>query len=106
MEKSRPTTMNNRVRHPIFARVYSRMAKSMEAAGVAEHRQRLLTGLVGSVMEVGAGNGLNFSHYPNTVSEVIAVEPEPYLRSRAKLAALYGPIKITVVDGDAEHLPA
>lgn len=77
----------------------------METAGAAEHRQRLLAGLVGSVIEIGAGNGLNFSHYPGTVTEVIAVEPEPYLRSRAKLAALYSPIKISVIEGDAAHLP-
>lgn len=77
----------------------------MEAAGVAEHRGRLLAGLVGRVVEVGAGNGLNFSHYPDTVTEVIAVEPEPYLRAQAQLAAQNAPVKVTVVDGDAERLP-
>lgn len=97
--------MATRVHHPIFARVYSRMSASMEAAGVAEHRGRLLAGLVGRVVEVGAGNGLNFSHYPDTVTEVIAVEPESYLRARAELAAQNAPVKVTVVDGDAERLP-
>jgi len=52
-----------------------------------------------------AGNGLDFSHYPNTVSEVIAVEPESYLRAKAELSALNAPINVRVVDGDAEHLP-
>lgn len=97
--------MTTRVHHPIFARVYQRMGASMEAAGVAEHRGRLLTGLVGRVLEVGAGNGLNFSHYPDTVNEVTAVEPEPYLRKHAELAAQNSPIRISVVNGDAEHLP-
>lgn len=97
--------MANRIHHPIFARMYSRMSSKMEEAGVAEHRVRLLTGLVGRVVEVGAGNGLNFSHYPQSVTEVIAVEPEPYLRARAKLAAQDSSVKISVVDGDAEYLP-
>lgn len=97
--------MAARVHHPIFARMYSRLSASMEAAGVAEHRQRLLTGLVGRVVEIGAGNGLNFSHYPDTVTEVIAIEPEPYLRARAELAAQSASVKITVVDGNAEQLP-
>ncbi|MHB1089862.1 MAG: class I SAM-dependent methyltransferase [Ilumatobacteraceae bacterium] len=96
--------MATRVHHPIFARVYSRMGASMEAAGVTEHRERLLAGLVGRVVEVGAGNGLNFSHYPGAVTEVIAVEPESYLRARAELAAQNAPVKVSVVDGDAEHL--
>lgn len=77
----------------------------MEASGVAEHRQRLLAGLAGRVVEVGAGNGLNFSHYPNSVNEVVAVEPESYLRARAELAAHSAPVTILVVEGDAEHLP-
>ncbi|MEO8363692.1 MAG: class I SAM-dependent methyltransferase [Ilumatobacteraceae bacterium] len=77
----------------------------MESAGEADHRHRLLAGLVGSVIEVGAGDGLNFSYYPDTVSEVIAVEPEPHLRDRAKLAARHSPVRISVVEGDAEHLP-
>jgi len=81
------------------------MSAKVEASGVAEHRQRLLAGLAGRVVEVGAGNGLNFSYYPETVAEVIAVEPESYLRARAELAARNAPILVRVVDGDAEHLP-
>lgn len=97
--------MVNRARHPIFARVYARTSASMEKAGVAEHRKRLLSGLVGRVVEVGAGNGLNFLHYPNSVTEVIAVEPESYLRLHAEIAAEGSPIKVSVVEGDAENLP-
>jgi len=97
--------MATRVHHPIFARMYSRLIGPMYAAGGAEHRERLLSGIVGRVVEVGAGNGLNFSHYPATVTEVIAVEPEPYLRGCAEGAAQNTPTKVSVVDGDAEHLP-
>lgn len=97
--------MSTKIHHPIFARIYQRFSISMEVAGVAEHRRRLLAGLGGRVVEVGAGNGLNFSHYPETVTEVIAIEPEPYLRARAVLAAQNATVvKISVIDGDAEHL--
>jgi ubiquinone/menaquinone biosynthesis C-methylase UbiE len=54
---------------------------------------------------VGAGNGMNFQHYPETVSEVVAVEPEPYLRARASEAAEKVGVPITVGDGVADHLP-
>jgi len=99
------TSIAERVHHPIFARLYNRMSASMEASGGAEHRQRLLAGIVGRVVEVGAGNGLNFSHYPSSVNEVVAVEPESYLRARAETAARGAPVAIHVVDGDAENLP-
>jgi ubiquinone/menaquinone biosynthesis C-methylase UbiE len=57
------------------------------------------------VIEIGAGNGLNFAHYPHEVDEVVAVEPEPYLRARAQEAAADAPVKVTVVDGTADQLP-
>jgi hypothetical protein len=56
------------------------MSKTAERRGATEHRRRLLHGLAGTVAEVGAGNGLNFAHYPAEVAEVIALEPEPTLR--------------------------
>jgi ubiquinone/menaquinone biosynthesis C-methylase UbiE len=91
--------------HPVFARVYERVAEIGERRGGAEHRQRMLTGLSGRVIEVGAGSGANFTHYPTTVSEVVAVEPEPYLRERAQRAAAQAPVRISVVDGSADRLP-
>jgi len=97
--------VSKEVRHPLFARLYDRMAAKTDAQGAAEHRDRLLAGLSGRVLEVGAGNGLNFSHYPGTVTEVVAVEPEDYLRARARQAAEEAPVPIKVVDGLADSLP-
>ena len=94
------------IRHPLFARFYVRTSASMEAAGIADHRARLLAGLTGSVLEVGAGNGLNFSHYPEAVTSVLAVEPEGYLRELAEQNARQAGLAISVVDGTAERLPA
>jgi len=93
------------VRHPVFARVYARVGHLMDAE-IGDHRRRLLAGLTGRVIEVGAGNGLNFPHYPATVTEVLAVEPEPYLRRLALAAARQARVPIRVVDGTAEALPA
>lgn len=94
------------VRHPIFARVQARLAARMEDAGVAAHRIEALTGLAGRVVEVGAGSGVNFQHYPTSVTELVAIEPEAYLRRQAQAAAERAPIPVTVVDGVAEALPA
>jgi ubiquinone/menaquinone biosynthesis C-methylase UbiE len=57
------------------------------------------------VLELGAGHGLNFPHYPNAVSNVIAVEPEPTRRVQATSAAANVPISILVVGGGADQLP-
>jgi ubiquinone/menaquinone biosynthesis C-methylase UbiE len=94
------------IRHPLFSRFYVWTSAGMEEAGVGDHREKLLAGLTGSVIEVGAGNGLNFSHYPVTVTSVLAVEPEAHLRALAAEKAGQAKVAITVVDGTAEDLPA
>ena len=91
--------------HPIFARLFARISRSEDKYGVTEHRRELLDRLAGRVVEVGAGSGLNFPHYPATVSEVIAVEPEPYLRRLAEQAAATASVPVEVIDGSAEQLP-
>lgn len=97
--------MTAAVHHPIFARVYARLSQAMEQGGAAEHRDRLLAGLHGSVVEVGAGNGMNFRHYPGTVSSVVAIEPEDHLRALAFDHARQAQPPIEIVDGVVEELP-
>lgn len=94
------------VKHPFFARIYTQFSQAAEKAGNAAHRDELLSGVAGRVIEVGAGNGLNFAHYLPSVGEVVAVEPEPYLRDRASKEAERVPVPVTVVRGMAEDLPA
>jgi len=94
------------VHHPIFARLYERISVTADRRGADEHRTELLSGLTGRVVEVGAGNGRNFAHYPDTVTEVLAVEPEPRLRESALRAAADAPAPVRVVDGVADRLPA
>jgi ubiquinone/menaquinone biosynthesis C-methylase UbiE len=91
--------------HPRFARIYERISSESEQRGTAEQRDRALAGLSGRVIEVGAGNGLSFGHYPDTVTEVLAVEPEDRLRALAEQAAAHAPIPVRVVAGHAEALP-
>jgi len=94
------------VHHPLFARLYLRMASGRKAHGEDEYRRRLLAGLSGRVIEVGAGNGLNFPFYPTAVDRVLAVEPEPLLREAATNSAAEAPVPVQVVDGVSGRLPA
>ncbi|QGV81806.1 class I SAM-dependent methyltransferase [Streptomyces ficellus] len=98
--------MRDTVHHPLFARFYARMSVTMDTrGGVAGYRRELLAGLSGRVIEVGAGNGLNFAHYPAAVSEVVAIEPERRLRQLAATAGLRADVPVDVVPGVAEALP-
>lgn len=93
------------VDHPLCARLYVRQSQQADRLGLAARRAQLLDGLAGKVLEVGAGNGLNFAHYPASVTDVIAVEPEPHLRELAVRAARDARVPVSVVDAVGEELP-
>jgi ubiquinone/menaquinone biosynthesis C-methylase UbiE len=88
-----------------FARMYQRSAQTAERSGATEHRHRLLGGLSGTVLELGAGHGLNFPHYPADVTEVVAIEPEPTLRAKATETAATAAVRVCVLAGTANELP-
>jgi len=92
------------VRNPLFARIYARMSEREGAAQVG-HRRETLAGLHGRVVEIGAGNGRNLGFYPPQVRELVAVEPEPYLRACAVRASGRAPVAVRVVDAVAGSLP-
>jgi ubiquinone/menaquinone biosynthesis C-methylase UbiE len=90
---------------PLFARIQARASAVEERRGGAERRRQLLEGLSGRVVEVGAGSGVSFAHYPPSVTHLVAVEPESGLRERARDAAKRAPVPVTVIEGMAEQLP-
>jgi ubiquinone/menaquinone biosynthesis C-methylase UbiE len=96
--------MSTEVRNPFFARVYTRMVRREPPDQVA-YRRELLEGLSGRVVEICPGAGANFAHYPATVTEVVAAEPEPYLREQARSTAATAPVRVQVIDAVADELP-
>jgi 2-polyprenyl-3-methyl-5-hydroxy-6-metoxy-1,4-benzoquinol methylase len=93
------------VDNPFFARVWM-FISAHEPEIVARWRRENLAGLAGRVLEVGAGTGTNFPLYPDTVTEVVAVEPERRLTEIAQRAALSAPVPVTVTASTIESLDA
>lgn len=83
------------VDNPFFARMWIAMS-SRERKFMKKLRQENLAGLTGRVLEIGAGTGTNFAFYPDTVTEVVAVEPEVRLAPLAREAALTARVPVTV----------
>jgi ubiquinone/menaquinone biosynthesis C-methylase UbiE len=97
--------MSDAVRHPVFARFVAFVSARAEGSEEDAIRRELLAGLTGRVVEVGSGSGPNFRLYPDTVTELVGVEPEDYLRARAEQAAVPVPLPIRMVDALADRLP-
>ncbi|WP_291084495.1 class I SAM-dependent methyltransferase [Dietzia sp. UBA5065] len=89
----------------LFARAWVVASPLLERVGLADSRRRLVADLHGTVVEVGAGSGVTFEHYPPEVTRVVAVEPDPHLRAHALRYAAGAPVRVEVVDTVAEALP-
>jgi len=88
---------SNIVDNPFFGRMWTVMARH-EPEWLKRLRQENLEGLSGRVLDVGAGSGTNFELYPNTVTKVVAVEPEHRLTLLAQNAGF-------VVSGARREVP-
>lgn len=93
------------VDNPGFARAWMFISRH-EPESVRALRRENLAGLAGRVLEVGAGTGSNFAFYPDTVTEVVAVEPERRLLEVARRTAQDVTVPVTVTGGTIEELHA
>lgn len=97
------TPTESQLSHPFFARVWTLMS-AHETEELTRLRRANLAGLTGRVLEVGAGTGTNFAHYPDTVTQVVAVEPEVHLLEHAQAAAAVAPVPVSVSGQTVETL--
>lgn len=91
--------------HPVFATLYDRFMRQAEKR-VGRHRESIVGGARGRVLEVGAGTGASFSYY-RKADEVVALEPDPFMRAKAeaRLRGLKNAKSISVRPGPVESLP-
>lgn len=64
----------------LFARFYDRIVGPAEQASLGPWRRELLSGLSGSVVEIGSGTGVNVELYPASVEKVTFTEPDVGMR--------------------------
>jgi SAM-dependent methyltransferase len=93
------------VDNPFFARFWT-ILSAHESQAMRNLRRENLSGLSGRVLEVGAGTGTNFAFYPDSVTEVVALEPETRLAPLAKQAAGAAAVPVRVVESTVETMPA
>jgi ubiquinone/menaquinone biosynthesis C-methylase UbiE len=90
--------------HPIFSWVYEVLSAGSDRRGNDRMRSRLVGALSGTVLEVGAGNGLNFRYYPPGV-RVVAIEPDWQMLRRAIPRASRARVPVALSAADGQMLP-
>ena len=93
------------LRSRFFAATYDRMSAKSEQAGLASHRQLLLAGASGRVLEIGGGTGANLQYYGRGVEALTLTEPEEPMLKRLQRRARDEAPNATVLRAPAEDLP-
>ncbi|MFP5387069.1 MAG: class I SAM-dependent methyltransferase [Bacteriovoracia bacterium] len=83
-------------------KLYDFILKPVETFHLGHIRDSLLSSARGKTLEIGAGTGLNFSHYPQGI-EVVATDYDENMLKAAKKHGLSHHVKVEVAD--AQNLP-
>ncbi len=90
-----------------FARYYERISRSRGEQSFMNPLRKEVTGQArGLVLEIGAGNGLNFAFYdPDTVERVEATEPDSAMLGYARERAAAARVPVNLTQAPVENLP-
>jgi SAM-dependent methyltransferase len=90
----------------MFSALYDRAFEASEEAGLREMRSELLKGARGTVLEIGAGTGLNLELYPHEGLDSLTVtEPDPHMFKQLRERAAKVCAGADLVQAGAEELP-
>jgi ubiquinone/menaquinone biosynthesis C-methylase UbiE len=94
-----------RIWEHVFSALYDPLLWVAERAGMSKRRKKLLSRASGRVLELGAGTGLNLSHYPAQIDGLVLTEPAPPMASRLERRVRRSGHDHPVVAASAERLP-
>lgn len=77
----------------------------MRAPMATRERAALIPQAAGTVLEIGAGSGLNIAHYTAAVTKLYALEPHEKLRDKARAHAVHAPFPVEFLDLGGENIP-
>jgi len=78
---------------------------AMSGSNLKQYRQQLLTEVSGKILEIGFGTGLNLPHYPQSVSKITTIDPNPGMRKLARSRIEKSQIAVDYKVLNGESLP-
>jgi ubiquinone/menaquinone biosynthesis C-methylase UbiE len=89
----------------VGAAIYDPFLALGERRGMAERRRAFLARAHGSVLEIGAGTGLNLPYYERGLGRLVLTEPDPGMARRLERRVERSGLRAEVVRAGAEALP-
>jgi protein-L-isoaspartate O-methyltransferase len=80
--------------------------RALATPEVNARREMVCQGLQGRVLEIGFGSGLNVRYYPETVTEVLAVEPSElaWRLAQPRIQRVAAPVRRAGLNGERLEL--
>ena len=107
MSQVKESTGPKSINHPIFSTLYALLFRGLAESYFMEPlRQETAGRASGVVLEVGAGNGLNFPYYdPAKVERVEATEPDVTMMRYARNHIKKGRVPVHLTQAATENVP-
>lgn len=90
----------------VGAAAYDPMPAAAERRGMGDRRRRLLASARGTIIEIGAGTGLNVPHYPREVSSLVLTERTAAMAARLRSRVRGVRPDAEVIETPGDRLPA
>lgn len=94
--------------HRLLASFYDAVMTPVEAAFLASRRVGLLANLIGQVIDIGAGTGVNLPYF-RRATKVVAAEPDQVMRRRLTAKLAMTPVQVEATSdlaGSLRHADA
>ncbi|MEL6496133.1 MAG: class I SAM-dependent methyltransferase [Cyanobacteria bacterium J06623_7] len=78
---------------------------AMSGSSLRQYRQQLLEDVAGEVLEIGFGTGLNLPHYPESVTKITTIDPNPGMKRLAQPRIDASQITVNYKMLSGENLP-
>lgn len=81
------------------------VARAMKNSQLSQFRKDTVSGVSGTVLEIGFGSGTNLPFYPQDIEQLYALEPSQDMFNCAKENIAHSKIKIVHLPNSAEQIP-
>ncbi|MCK5914105.1 MAG: class I SAM-dependent methyltransferase [Desulfuromusa sp.] len=93
------------IRSFLIAKTYDYAMRDTEKICLQEWRGKLLAQAEGDLLEIGAGTGINISHYPEAITRIVLSEPDAQMRKQLqRRTAQISKYKLEITPWGAESI--
>jgi ubiquinone/menaquinone biosynthesis C-methylase UbiE len=89
-----------------MAQIYDKLMQKGESRCLHDWRAQLLKQVQGSVLEIGAGTGMNLDYYPHSANPIYLLEPDPSMQAKLQnKISKKSDTPIKIISSNAESIP-